>query len=69
MTTDLVDLLFGEVASASVSINLGDFASEDGKSSADTLDDAEGEADLVLSIDVGVHHTEEVLELAGARQY
>ena len=63
---DLVDLLFSEVASTPVSVDLGDFAGEMGKSSADSLDDAEGEADLMLSIDVGVHHTEKVLELACA---
>ena len=39
------------------------------ESSADTFDDTEGEADLVLTVNVGVLHTEKVLELAGARQY
>lgn len=65
---DLVDLSFGEVTGASVAVDLGDFAGEDGESPADTLDDSEGEADLLLSVDIGVHHTEEVLELVGARQ-
>ena len=60
---DLVDLLLGEVSSSSVGVNLSDPASEDGESSADTCDLTEGEADLVLAVNVGVHHTEKVLEL------
>ena len=60
---DLVDLLLGEVTSSSVGVNLSDPASEDGESSADTCDLTEGEADLVLAVNVGVHHTEKVLEL------
>ena len=66
---DLVDLFFGEVAGSAVDVHLSDLAGEDGETSADSLDNAEGEADLVLSVDVGVHHTEKVLELGGARQY
>ena len=65
---DLVDLLFGEVSGSSVGVHLGDLASKMCKSSADSLDNTEGEADLVLSVDVGVHHTKKVLEFAGARQ-
>ena len=60
---DLVDLLLGEVTSSSVGVNLSDLAGEDGESSADTCDLTEGEADLVLAVNVGVHHTEKVLEL------
>ena len=65
---DLVDLLLGEVSGSSVGVHLGDLATEMSKSAADTLDDTEGEADLVLSVDVRVHHTEKVLELASARE-
>ena len=65
---DLVDLLFGEVAGTSVGVDLGDLASKMSKSSTDTLDDTEREANLMLSVDVGVHHTEEVLELTGASE-
>ena len=64
---DLVDLLLGEVSSSTVGVNLGDLASEMGKTSADTLDNTEREANLMLSVDVGVHHTKKVLEFAGAR--
>jgi len=65
---DFVDFFFSKVTSSAVSVDLGDLAAEDGESSADTLNDAECEADLVLSVDVGVHHTEKVLELVCARQ-
>lgn len=65
---DFVDFFFSKVTSSAVSVDLGDLAAEDGESSADTLNDAECEADLVLSVDVGVHHTEKVLEIACARQ-
>ncbi len=65
---DLVDLLFGEVAGSSVGVDLSDLADQDGESAADTSDGAEGEADLLLSVDVRVHHTEEVLEFVGACQ-
>jgi hypothetical protein len=65
---DFVDFFFSEVTSSAVSVDLGDLAAQDSESSADTLDDTECEADLVLSVDVGVHHTEEVLELVCARQ-
>ena len=67
--TDLVDLLLGEVAGSSVGVDLGDLAGKDGESSADSLDDAEGEAHLMLSVHVRIHHTQQVLELVGARQH
>ena len=65
---DLVDLFLGEVTGSSVHVNLSNSACEDSKTSTDTLDDTECEADLMLSVDVGVHHTEEVLELVGVGQ-
>ena len=66
--SDLVDLLLGEVAGSAVDVDLGDLADEGGESPADTLNDAEGEGDLGLAVDVGVHHTEKVLEFVGTRQ-
>ena len=65
---NLVDLIGLEVTGASVDIDLGDLAGESGETSADTGDDAEGEGDLLLAVDVGVHHTEEVLELVGTSE-
>ena len=66
--TDLVDLLLGEVAGSSVGVDLGDLAAQDGESAANTLDGAEGEANLLLSVDVRVHHTEKELEIFGTSQ-
>ncbi len=34
-----------------------------GKTSAETLDDSQGEGNLVLSVNVGVLHTQDVLEI------
>ena len=65
---NLVDLIGLEVTGASVDIDLGDLAGESGETSADTGDDAESEGDLLLAVDVGVHHTEEVLELVGTSE-
>jgi len=65
---DFVDFILLEVTGSAVGVNLGDFADQDGESSADTLDDAEREADLLLAVDVGVHHTEKILELVGTRE-
>ena len=66
--TDLVDLLLGEVAGASVAIDLGDLAGQHGESPSDTLDGAEGERHLVLSVDVRVKDTNQIGELGSARQ-
>jgi hypothetical protein len=65
---DFVDFILLEVTGSAVSVNLSDLADQDGKSSADTLDDTERETDLLLAVDVGVHHTEEVLELVSTRE-
>ena len=66
---DLVDLILGQVSGSAVHVDLGDLAGQSGESPADTLDDAESEGHLLLAVDVGVHHTEEVLEVVGARQH
>ena len=64
----LVYLGLGEVSGAYVGVDQSDFAGVDGESPADTLDNSEGEANRILSVDVSVHHTKEVLKLAGACQ-
>ena len=61
--SDLVHLVFGKFSSSAVQINLGNFADKNGESSSDTLDDTECESNLVLSIHVGVLHTQEVREI------
>jgi hypothetical protein len=46
-----------------VEVDLGNLENEVGESSADTLDDSEGERNLVLSVDVGILHTKNVLKV------
>jgi len=60
---DLGHLLNWELASALVQVDLSNLAGEVGEASADTLDDSEGERNLVLSVDVGVLHTKNVLKV------
>ncbi|GMS96315.1 hypothetical protein PENTCL1PPCAC_18490, partial [Pristionchus entomophagus] len=62
---DLLDLLLGELSSASGDVNVGLAAADEGVTTADSLDGGEGEGDHLVSIDVGVHHTMNVLELLG----
>jgi len=60
---DLGHLLNREFTGALVQVNLSNLAGEVGKASADTLDDSEGERNLVLSVDVGILHTKNVLKV------
>ncbi|GMR48760.1 hypothetical protein PMAYCL1PPCAC_18955, partial [Pristionchus mayeri] len=54
---DLLDLLLGELSSASGDVNVGLAAADKGETTADSLQGGEGEGDHLVSIDVGVHHT------------
>ena len=60
---NLGHLLMGELTSALVQVDLGDLAGEVGEASADTFDDSKGKCDLVLSVDVGILHTKNVLKV------
>lgn len=60
---DLGHLLNCKLACALVQVDLSNLASEVGEASADTLDDSEGKRNLVLSVDVGVLHTKNVLKV------
>ena len=60
---DLSHLLNCELACALVQVDLSNLAGEVGEASADTLDDSEGKRNLVLSVDVGVLHTKNVLKV------
>ena len=62
---DLLDLLFGHLTGAFGVINLGDAEDQVRKTATKTLDDTETESGLLLSIDVGVLHTQNVLEISG----
>jgi hypothetical protein len=65
---DLFDVLFIQLSGSSVEVDLGDLEDEGGESSADTLDGAEGEGGLALSVNVGVLNTENVGELLSLNQ-
>ena len=66
---DLVDFVFSEITGSSVRVNLSNFACKGGKSSADSFNCAEGERNLMFSSDVGVHHTQKVLEFTSLSKY
>jgi len=48
---------------------LGDLEGEDAESSSESLDDSKGEGCLVLSVNVGVLHTQDVLEVISILNY
>ena len=60
---NLFNICFPELTGALVEVDLGDLEDEDGETSAHTLDDSEGEGSFVLSVNVGVLHTQDVLEV------
>ena len=60
---NLCHLLLGELTGALVQIDLSNLAGKVGEASADTLDDSESECNLMLSVDVGVLHTKNVLKV------
>lgn len=64
-----VNFLLGELTSALVVINLGDLEGEEGKSSANTLDHSERVGNLLLTVHVGVLHTNDVLKIIGILNY
>ena len=65
---DLLDLLFAELAGALREVNVGLLEHDVGVAAADALDGGHGEHDVPLAVDVGVHHTEDVLEVLGDHQ-
>ena len=60
---DLLDFNFGELTSALGGVDLRNAEHQKGESAAETLDDAETESSLLLAINVGVLHTQNVLEI------
>ncbi|GMT25662.1 hypothetical protein PFISCL1PPCAC_16959, partial [Pristionchus fissidentatus] len=65
---DLLDLLFGELSGASGDVNVGLAAARERETAANSLQRGQGEGDHLVSVDVGVHHTMNVLELLGHDQ-
>lgn len=56
-------MLLGEFTGALVQVDLSNLAGEICEASTETLDNSEGERNLVLSVDVGVLHTKNVLKV------
>ena len=65
---DLLDLLFGELAGALREVYVGLLEHDVGVAAANSLDGRHSEHDVPLAVDVGVHHTEDVLEVGGDHQ-
>lgn len=60
---DTLKLLVGELTSALVHIDIGLLAHQVGVPATHTLDGSQGEHDLLLTLNVGVEETKDVLEL------
>merc|ERR1712183_1083297 len=58
-------LFVGKFTSTFVHVDIGFLQTDVGEASSDSFDGSHGVHDLCFSIDVGVHHTKDVLELAG----
>ena len=66
---NLFNIFFIEFTGTLGHINLGNLQSEVGKTSADTLNNSQGEGGLVSSVDVRVLHTQDVLEITSVLNY
>ena len=62
---NLFNISFSKFTSTLVQVNLGNLEGQDGKTSTETLDDSKGEGGLLLSVNVGVLHTQDVHEVIG----
>lgn len=60
---DLVEVLLSELSGSLVDVNVGLAAADEGETATNSLDGGKGEWNLAVTIDVGVHHTMNVLEL------
>ena len=72
VSDDLLDLLpslFADFSGTGVEVDLGDLADQVGESGADSSDGGQGEGDLALAFQVGVQHSDNVLELGGVFVY
>lgn len=66
---DLLDLLLNELTSSLVDVDAGNAHGEERESAADTLDLAEAERSLLLTSQVGVLHTQDMLEIVHVLKY
>jgi len=64
---DLVHVIGGQLTSALVQVDIALLADQVCHAAADTLDGGQGVHDLLASIDVGIAHTQDVLEVLGRK--
>ena len=60
---DLVEVFLSKLSGALVHVNVGLAAADEGETATNSLDGGEGVWNLAVTIDVGVEHTMNVLEL------
>jgi hypothetical protein len=65
--SNLLNFSFGEFAGTLGGVDLCDTENEEGEAATETLDDTETESSLMLTVDVGVLHTQNVLEIVSVR--
>lgn len=66
---DLVHFFFGDLSGSLVGVDLGNLEDKTREVSSDTFDDSKSELDLVLTVHVGVLHSQNVLEIVSFLQY
>ena len=66
--TDLLNLLVSDFTGSLVAVDLGDLQREEGESSTETPDLSEAEWGLLFTVQVGVLHTKNVLEVVWIRK-
>jgi len=62
---DLIDLVSGHLTGTLVVIDVTLLEDEKGETTTDTLDGSHGKRDLAATINVGIAHTQNVLEILG----
>ena len=67
--TNLLDVLFGEFTSSLVGVDTSNLEGKESKSSTNTSDLSETERSLLLTVQVGVLHTENMLEVVRILEY
>ena len=65
----LLDLILNELTSSLVDVDASDAHGQERESAADTLDLAEAERSLLLTSQVGVLHTQDMLEIVRVLKY
>jgi hypothetical protein len=66
--TDLLNLLVSDFTGSLVAVDLGDLQREEGESSTETPNLSEAEWGLLFTVQVGVLHTKNVLEVVWIRK-